>query len=209
MISTIQRNEFFGELLPFINNEISIFVYKNRLNYVMSREDIEDMQSYVYLEALKALKRYNAEYQVTPKTFINQRVLGAMKDFISQNKEVSDREEVLIVEKVASDLDAALELPLSDIEKILQANDLSSEETKEIILELLEADEFSNIDLLEVLISLPENRLKLIYSFFVLEKSMKEIADNLNLSYESGWVYRLKNKCLKELRMKLNKKGVI
>jgi len=202
------RDKYILDGLEILDKEYEVFVNKYYLKRYMSKEDLEDMKSDVMIEMIHAIDRFDPSKSKL-STFLSPRLKGAFKDCIRKESKIREKEIKLFLEKVSNDLDEALSAEPQKISECLKNFHITDAQYKDICIEISEDDVILNHHLFDSLLQLPEKRVYIILGYFILDKSIKEIADDLNLSASSGWVYKLKRQSVEHLKEILKTKGVL
>ena len=64
-------------------------------------------------------------------------------------------------------------------------------------------------EIIKILPQLSSTGLYVLLSYYILEKPIKEITEELGYSSRSGWVYKIREEALEKIKEQINKKEII
>lgn len=201
------RNKLIEQSLETIDKELKFFSNKHYLYRFMSKEDIEDMRSECILNLINTIEKFNSNRDIKLNTYIIPRIKGFFKDYLNKMRKEKERKNEALINEISKKIDNLLKLDNNQIILYLKELHLSKDNIRDICMELPETEIISS-HIYDSLLELPDNLIYTIIGFYLLDKSIKEISYDLNISPNSGWIYRIKKQSIKYLRNRLKEKGV-
>lgn len=199
-----QRNDLVVKSLGTIYNEVYRFVGQYGLRRFMSQEEVEDMRSSCVLHMIPVIGKFNINKNAKLKTYVCTRSKWFLLDYIKKEWKIKKLETDYAVEKVASKVNEVFILSEKQAEKMFSSYSLTSDNVKELYAQMCDVGLFPNQELFNAMNKLSNKRIYVLLSFYVLNKSVKEISNQLGLSETSGWVYRMRKYCIEHLQEQLD-----
>lgn len=199
-----ELDKFILEGVSILDNELDFFKSRYNLCKFMSIQDIEDMRSDCILCLIDTIKRFDVERNFKLATFIRPRIKGFFKDYLKKE----NRNKILYQDFMDINIPNRIEhikrLNKNQLDSLVSTLDLSNDKIKEIdqCLKDLDITDFSE-ELINGISSLDKKRLYIIVGYYFLDKDIKDIADELGFSDNSGWIYKVKRKAIKQLKERL------
>ncbi len=203
-----QRDNLILEGLTILNKEAEIFVNRYMLRRFMSKEDIEDMKSDCIIEIINKIESYDPT-KAKLGTYLGPRIKGSFKDFLRKQDTVKKGETKYFIETFHKEIVELFSLDSKGVTVFLKNLKIPNEHLKEICFNISDDDSILNYHLFESLIDLPDKRIYILLGYYILDKNIKELADELDLSAKSGWIYKLKRDSLKYLKETLTERGYL
>jgi len=169
----------------------------------LSTEELEDIKQSAYLKMLETVKRYDIKRGTKLSTFLTPRIMWFFIDCLrkitkERRADAEIRVGIVFNESIESQEQAGKQLFIS----------FDFVETQDTILKdfsFLIDDNDENAEVIDCICSLPQERVYLLLEYYIKEKPIKEISEELGYDIGSGWIYKLKEKTLDNLRQNLNK----
>jgi RNA polymerase sigma factor (sigma-70 family) len=197
--------------LAILDRELIFFKHKANLKRVMSDEDIEDMRGECVLDMIKTVKRYDPSRGTVLSTFLTPRIKGSFKDYLRKQSKYKQIRLDSMSKSIVEEIHKVMETDKSTITVQLDMLDVTDDTFHDILIDMGTTDAELVGNLYETILSLPDIRVYILLSYYVMNKGIKEIAEELDMSPSSGWIYRIKRQSVqhikKELESKLNNKG--
>lgn len=203
-MNQLYQHKYLDESLKILKKEFSFFVAKYMVYKYMSKEDMEDMKSESTLFLLQTLPKFDESKNVKLSTFLGNRLTGFFKDYVEKflkikyiNFSDSNKEDWTKKPEITDNVNVeneAINLIKSIILQEYQ-QEFSIEDIK------------TTNDTLSVLGDVSDEGLYIVLGYYIFNKKIKEIAEEMGVSPTSGWVYKMKKRTLEIIKQKLNTKG--
>lgn len=201
------RNRYVEEGLKYLDIELKKIIGRYNLRKYMYPEDIEDMRSDCIIEMIRYIEDFDPTRDVKLRTYLTPRIHGFFIDSLRKMSKIRNKESEYAVEKISQSVLDVFKLPQKQAETVFDSYNLTSENVKELYIDLYEQGVLPNQTLYQSMMELSDRRIYILLSFYILNKSIKEISDNLGFSVTSGWVYKMHRQCLSHLKEKLTTLG--
>lgn len=170
----------------------------------MSEEDLQDMEQEAMLVMLKTYEKYdNTKSQFN--TFLTPRIKGFYIDYLEKEGFIGKIKSEQVMDLLSEEIENVFQTPDDETEELLARLHLVLDDIQGMVSDLSEDELMSDIKY--SLYALPKVKLKIVVSYFVLNKSIKEISKELGYDENSGWVYKMKKQAVDKIRQQLKSKG--
>lgn len=183
------------------------FVSTHHLRKYLSKEDLEDMKQDCIIEVIGKISNFDHSRGVKLTTYLTPRVIGFFKDFLIKQKQLRQPDLEKLIDTITNSIGSIFESSESDINKQLEKLNITNTDIKGLILDLDCSVEV--IDIFQSLAEKPDVRMQVILGFYMLNKSIKELADELCYAPGTNYVYRLKREGIEKLKNILRERGVL
>lgn len=199
------RNTIVIKALPAINKEVTYFTNKYRLKSFMSSEEIEDMKSDCIVHIIKLIEeKFDVNKKVKVFTYIQPRIIGFLKDHIRLRQREARQKEV--IQGVINTIDILFSMKRKAITMYMK--NLNIDKDKCIQEMYIDMADMEYDDLLNCVCEMPKDSIYIVVAYYLMDKNIKTIAEELDVSATSGWVYKIKKEALKYLKKRLIEKGI-
>ena len=197
------------ELVKKLHN---IYIHRYQLFRYMSKDDLEDIRQDCVVEMIHAVDRFDVSKNVKLTTYLNYRIQGFFKDVFkhyAKQRQLSNKDT----------LDISLDFVCKEINEILDLNkkqaflyfselNVSKKDSiKNVLLDISYTQD--SYEIFDSLTSLPDSRIYIILGYYIMNKSIKEISQELGFGPDTGWVYRMKRESIAKLQKLLIKKKML
>lgn len=213
-----QRNKLVTNGIEIVNKIYSWFTYRYNLYSYMSKEDLEDMKQDAIVEMLYVVdNKFDETKKNKLSTYLTPRITGFFKDHIKkllQRKDI-DISLVLINDTVPNELTDNLcsfinvdSLKIEQLQDMLSCLGISDPDIiNDILNESCKYPELNEI--LQAMTCITHNTKVIILSYYLLDKSIVEIARLLDLNPDTGFIYRVKRQGIQQLKDELKLRGIL
>jgi RNA polymerase sigma factor (sigma-70 family) len=194
-----------NEAIKIVELTCNHWIKRYQLHNYLAKEDIEDLKQDCVLAVLKVLKNFDPKKENKLSTYLRPRIDGTIKDFLSElNLENTIMSEIALNE-IRHNLNM---LKMMSVEEVaIKVNAIGDTKIKEIIVDL--GDQEIAHEIFDAMLLLPESRRNVIFGYYLLEETIKEISEQHGFNPSSGWVYQIKREGIKRLREILKERGVL
>jgi len=201
-LSKTNRENAILEGLELLERTLSIFLKKHSLYSMLSKEDIEDIKSEATINMIQAVDRFDKKKNVKLSTFLYSRLMGSFKDSLNT---MVGKGNINIQSSIDSKISTQIEniFNLSPNQAIAMCKNIKIHD-----IAMCENDmAFITQNLFYSISKLPDIKAYVLLSFYTLDKSVREISEDIGLSETSGMVYRIKRNAIQTLKQELKNKG--
>lgn len=200
-----QNNKDITEGIRIVNTVLDYYIGRFGLRGFMSVEDIEDMRQEGMVEMLHYYKHKYDPTRAQFNTILVPRIKGFFIDYLQKQGCLRKITCEHAIDLVSEEIENVFQSSVDETTAIVDRLHLMSGDIQEIVVSLSD-DELMN-DIKFSLLALPEIKLKIILSYYLFNKSIKEISKELNYDEDSGWVYKMKKQAINKIKQQLKHKG--
>lgn len=183
------------------------FVSTYYLTKYLSKEDIEDMRQDCVIEIIRKINTFDPSRKVKLTTYLTPRIIGFFKDSLIREKQRRQPDLEKLLGSITSSIGVVFESNEKGVSKELERLNITNIDIKNLILDLDCSVEV--VGIFESLDDKPDVRMQVILGFYLLNKSIKELSNELGYSTQAGWVYRLKREGIEQLKNILRERGIL
>lgn len=199
------------EGLELVKKVHSIYKLKYALYKKMSKEDLDDMLQDCIVEMIRAVDRFDENRGVKLLTYLNPRIRGSLTDTLRKlSKESAMRQPAFMdvsIDFICGEIDNIMSLNKDQAYIKLDKLNLSEDYIQDIFIDI--SSDSQSYEIFDSLTDLPDVRIYIILSYYVMNKSIKEISKELGFNPDTGWIYRLKREGIDKLKELLIDKKIL
>jgi len=204
----MNRQNFSNELIQEGINTVRYLLYsyikKFSLRSIMSQDDIEDMEQEGMYEMLKCIQKYNPDIAKF-STYVAPRIKGAYISYIQNEGYLRSVRSDKMIELLSEEIGTIFDTPDDDTDTIIDKLHLLEDDIDAIIRSMNDDDTMHEIR--QSFAALPSVKLRIIISYYLLNKSVKDISRECGYQEDSGWIYKMKRQAVNLIQQKLKSKG--
>lgn len=204
------RDKLIFDGIQIVNNICSVFINKYQLYNFMSKEDLEDLNQDCIIEMINVVNRFDTKRNLKLITYLTPRIQGFLKDQLkklNKQKMLELPKLVNISEYLKHTINEVFSLNKQQLVLKIKELNLTNSKIKNISIDI--SNNEYTYEIFDSLFFLPNVRIYIILSYYILDKSIKEVSKELNFNPNTGWVYRMKREGIKELKRLLKQKQII
>lgn len=194
------RHDAILEGLKVLDKELSFHNAKYGVKRFMSDHDIEDMRGDAIVEMIAAVDRYDPSKNATLKTFISVRMRGFFKDYFRKESKYKNIRLEEKSEEMSDSIHNVMNMDITKAVIILDELNIGNEVYHNMYLDIDNTDPELSQTLYDTLVELPDIKVYVILSYYILNRGIKDIAKELGMSETSGWIYRIKRQSIKYIK---------
>lgn len=196
------------ELVTKIHN---IYTHRYQLFKRFSKDELDDMKQDCVVEMIYAVDRFDPSRNVKLSTYLNPRIQGFFKDELKKSSKLRMLQQTDLVDVsfdfVCKEIDEVLSLNKDQAYLRLDSLNLSNDNIQDILLDV--SSDQNSYEIFDSLTLLPDIRIYIILSYYIMNKSIKELSKELGFNPDTGWIYRMKREGIKKLKELLVHKKIL
>ncbi len=199
----LDRNKYVDKGIEVAEIVYKYYVGRYQLSNFMSAEDLDDLRQECMVEMLSTLNRYDPS-KARVNTFLTHRLRGFIKDYLKKQSKARKFTSKYIIEVMNDSPYDVFSASQEKISILLSNLNVSDKKIKELHINFTNEEDLH--DIIEILPSLSEDKIFIILSYYLQEKTIKEITEDLGFSLDSNYVYKLKKEAISHLKNKIKEK---
>ena len=203
-----KRNLLIFEGIQIVNSIVGSCMKRYQLHLYMSREDLQDLKQECLICMIGCIDRKENSFDPNKgqlSTFLSPRIHGFIKDYIDKFQKAKYINLPEVREMLKYKMEKLRHMPLTQVK--LEGTTLTNDKATELVFEIATSEHTYAI--MEAMMQLPELRRGVLFSYYCMNQSVREIAIAQGVSHQAGWVYQLRKEGLKMLKDILHEKGVL
>jgi len=201
------RNDLIMQGMDVVNGVYGHCLKKYRLYMYLSVDELADLKQDCMVEMIRIIdEKFKPELGFKLSTYLSPRLHGFVKDYI----EKITTERCPDVGNTLELLDAKMQmfksLPTSQIH--ISAQEIPTGELESLVIEI-QSQESEAYEIIDAMLSLPEHRLEVLFGYYFLNKTIRELSEEKGIDPSTGWIYRLRREGIKLLKEALKERGIV